>query len=529
MRRKAVSLRTPGKTLRCAIYARKSTEHGLELEFNSLHAQREACEAYIKSQASEGWTCLPKRYDDPAFSGGNLERPALQRLLKDIEAGLIDVVVVYKIDRLTRSLPDFARLVEVFDARSISFVAVTQQFNTTTSMGRLTLNILLSFAQFERELSSERVRDKVAASRKKGKWTGGSVPLGYDSKNKKLVVNEAEAKTVRMIFERYLSLKSVPKLIEELDRKHVVTKKRPLKGKTAGGVPFNYGSLVYLLKNQTYLGEVGHAGKWFEGEHEPILDRDTFDRVQEIIKANATRRTKRRTQAGALLAGILYDDRGNRMSPSYSIKNGVRYPFYVSAALLKGRKKEAGSVARVSATEIEKAVGDAVRKHADDEGTASALTRHEMIECLVQRIVVRSTKIVIDLKAASVQGATKYVSPLEIPWSRAKENGFAEVSKPVDVRDSGTVDDQPKPEFVQAVTRAHLWLRQLQDGTYRSIEDLGRAANIHPKNLRIGLRLAFLAPRITKAILTGTPLNEKRTASLSNAGDALSWRDHASV
>ena len=216
----------PEKLIRCAIYTRKSTEHGLELEFNSLHAQREACEAYIKSQMHEGWTALAKRYDDPAYSGGNLERPAVQRLLKDIEAGLIDVVVVYKIDRLTRSLADFAKLVELFDKKTISFVAVTQQFNTTTSMGRLTLNVLLSFAQFERELSSERVRDKVAASRKKGKWTGGGVPLGYDTKDKKLVVNQTEAKTVRMIFARYLALKSFRKLIDELNDKGIVTKKR---------------------------------------------------------------------------------------------------------------------------------------------------------------------------------------------------------------------------------------------------------------------------------------------------------------
>src|SRR6476660_266683 len=211
------------KLLRCAIYTRKSTEHGLELEFNSLDAQREACEAYIKSQASQGWQLLPRLYDDAAYSGGNIDRPALQNMLSDIKAGQIDVVVVYKIDRLTRSLADFAKLVEIFDAKSVSFVAVTQQFNTTTSMGRLTLNVLLSFAQFERELASERLRDKVAASRKKGKWTGGSVPLGYDVKDKKLVVNPAEAKTVRTIFTRYLALKSFQKLIDELNDKGIVT------------------------------------------------------------------------------------------------------------------------------------------------------------------------------------------------------------------------------------------------------------------------------------------------------------------
>src|SRR6476646_10716704 len=224
------------KSRRCAIYTRKSTEHGLDQEFNSLDAQREACEAYIKSQASQGWKALPQYYDDPAYSGGNLDRPALKKLLADIEASRIDVVVVYKIDRLTRSLADFAKLVEAFDARSISFVAVTQQFNTTTSMGRLTLNVLLSFAQFERELSSERVRDKIAASRKKGKWTGGSVPLGYDSQDKKLVINEQEAQIVRMIFTRYLELKSFQKLVDELNEKGIVSKARQLKSGKSGAV-----------------------------------------------------------------------------------------------------------------------------------------------------------------------------------------------------------------------------------------------------------------------------------------------------
>src|SRR5258707_5735703 len=250
------------KPLRCAIYTRKSTEHGLDLEFNSLDAQRDACEAYIKSQASQGWKALPQYYDDPAYSGGNLDRPALKKLLADIEAGRIDVVVVYKIDRLTRSLADFAKLVEAFDARSISFVAVTQQFNTTTSMGRLTLNVLLSFAQFERELSSERVRDKIAASRRKGKWTGDTVPLGYEGKDKKLVVNKSEAETVRTIFRRYLELRSFSNLVADLDRRGIVTKRRNTKvAKYNGAIPFTYGPLAYFLKNRVYLGETGHKDK----------------------------------------------------------------------------------------------------------------------------------------------------------------------------------------------------------------------------------------------------------------------------
>src|SRR5712672_35717 len=277
------------KLLRCAIYTRKSTEHGLEQEFNSLDAQRDACEAYIKSQASQGWKALPQHYDDPAYSGGNLDRPALKKLLTDIEAGRVDVVVVYKIDRLTRSLADFAKLVEAFDNRSISFVAVTQQFNTTTSMGRLTLNVLLSFAQFERELSAERVRDKVAASRRKGKWTGGTVPLGYDAKNKKLVVNKPEAETVRTIFRLYLEQKSFGKLVAELDRRKIVTKRRETKiAKYRGGIPFTYGPLAYVLKNRIYIGETHHAGKWFKGEHEAIRNFRGFSHLDIALAETTT-------------------------------------------------------------------------------------------------------------------------------------------------------------------------------------------------------------------------------------------------
>jgi DNA invertase Pin-like site-specific DNA recombinase len=352
------------KPVRCAIYTRKSTEHGLELEFNSLDAQRDACEAYIKSQASQGWRGLPQHYDDPAYSGGNLDRPALQQLLKDIDAGRIDVIVVYKIDRLTRSLADFAKLVVAFDAKAISFVAVTQQFNTTTSMGRLTLNVLLSFAQFERELSSERVRDKVAASRRKGKWTGGTVPLGYDAKDKKLVINKAEAETVRYIFRRYLELQSFGKLVEDLDDKGIVTKRRNTKVKKFNGaIPFTYGPLAYFFKNRIYVGETGHKEKWFPGEHAAIVDRKIFDQVQQLLASQPAGRKARRTASEALLMGRLYDDRGNRMSPSFSAKNGVHYRFYVSSALLRGRKADVGSVGRVPAAEIESTVLTALETH----------------------------------------------------------------------------------------------------------------------------------------------------------------------
>jgi site-specific DNA recombinase len=397
------------KILRCAIYTRKSTEHGLEQEFNSLDAEREACAAYIKSQASQGWKVLPQQYDDPAYSGGNLDRPALKKLLSDIEARKVDVVVVYKIDRLTRSLADFAKLVEAFDARSISFVAVTQQFNTTTSMGRLTLNVLLSFAQFERELSSERVRDKIAASRRKGKWTGGTVPLGYEARDKKLVCNKAEAETVRTIFRLYLEQKSFSKLVAELDRRGIITKRRSTKvAKFDGGIPFTYGPLSYFLRNRVYVGEVHHGGKWFEGEHEGIVDRRTFDRVQELLKSNSINRKIGRSESGALLQGKLFDDRGNRLTPSFSSKNGVRYRFYVSTAL-RGRKSKAGSVARISAPEIESIVENTLRKQLPDHD----VSRDAIADC-VERVTVKRNAVEIAIVPDILSKDS-----IEIPWTKS--------------------------------------------------------------------------------------------------------------
>lgn len=481
------------KVFRCAIYTRKSTDHGLELEFNSLHAQREACEAYIKSQASEGWAVIARHYDDPAYSGGNMDRPALRNLLKDIDAGLVDVVVVYKIDRLTRALADFAKLVEAFDAKSVSFVAVTQQFNTTTSMGRLTLNVLLSFAQFERELSSERVRDKVAASRKKGKWTGGSVPLGYDSIDKRLAINESEADTVRMIFRRYLALKSFQALVAELDQKGVVTKTRPLAGKTSGGIPFTYGPLAYLLKNRTYIGETGHKGLWFAGEHAPILDRPTFNRVRELLKSNSITRKKQRHDNRALLSGILFDDRENRMSPSFTSKKGVRYPFYVSAAILKGRKANAGSMARIPADGIENAVVTAIRDRLT-RPDKNKLSARDVVEQYVVRVTLSRDAIKINLRG------DQFLLPAEIavPAPVGKSNSTNSES-PSDVR-----MPMPRAQLVQAITRAHGWVKLLSAGEYETVEALAQDVKVHPKVVRNAIRLAFLAPDITTAILDGS-------------------------
>src|ERR1700686_1588548 len=323
---------------RCAIYTRKSSEEGLEQEFNSLAAQREACEAYIRSQQHEGWLLARNRYDDGGFSGGNLERPAAQRLLTDIRAGRIDIVVVYKVDRLTRSPPDFARLVELFDAQGVSFVSVTQQFNTTSSMGRLTLNVLLSFAQFEREVTGERIRDKIAASKRKGIWMGGLVPLGCEVRDRQLVINEAEATTVRHIFTRYCELGSVRLLKEELDRNGVRSKVRVSKaGVESGGQAFSRGALYTLLRNPIYVGEIRHKGVCHPGQHVPIVDRAMWDRVAQLLREHSTGCGARSSGTkSCLLIGKLFDESGQGLTPSHAVKGDRRYRYYVSRSLMKG-------------------------------------------------------------------------------------------------------------------------------------------------------------------------------------------------
>lgn len=355
------------KPQRCAIYTRKSTEHNLDLAFNSLDAQREACEAYIKSQAHEGWRLSPDRYDDGGLSGASLERPALQALLEQVRSGKIDIIVVYKVDRLTRSLADFAKLVEIFDDHGVSFVSVTQSFNTTSSMGRLTLNVLLSFAQFEREVIGERVRDKIAASKRKGIWVGGPVPLGYRSTGKKLEIVPEEAALVRKVFGDYLQLGSIGELAASLEREGVKPKPRMLaNGATIAAPRFMVGPLAYMLKNRFYIGEVVYRGEVHKGEHAPILDRELFDAVQTRLAERTVRRKMRRTQSPFLLTGLIFDDRGNPMSPSHANKKGVRYRYYVSQAILQNQKSEAGSISRASGPDIEAIVLDSVRREIAD-------------------------------------------------------------------------------------------------------------------------------------------------------------------
>jgi DNA invertase Pin-like site-specific DNA recombinase len=340
------------RKLRCAVYTRKSSEEGLDMEFNSLDAQREACEAYVASQKPEGWVLVLDRYDDGGFSGGTLERPALRRLLADIEDGRVDVIVVYKIDRLSRSLMDFSKLVEVFDRHSVTFVSVTQSFNTTTSMGRLTLNILLSFAQFEREVIGERIRDKFAASRKKGMWMGGWAPLGYDIKDRKLVINETEAAKVRHIFERFVRCRSVTVLARELAAEDT---------RNRYGKPTNKGIIYRLLNNRVYVGDAVHRGTAYPGEHEPIIGKPLWDKVHAAMTESPRARAGRtRAQTPALLKGLIFGPTGRAMSPTHTRRGQKLYRYYVSQTVLKGGA-DSCPINRVPAAEIERGVIDQLR------------------------------------------------------------------------------------------------------------------------------------------------------------------------
>ena len=370
--------------IRCGIYTRKSSEEGLEQEFNSLQAQREACEAFIDSQRHEGWICLRAAYDDGGFSGATMDRPALQRLLADVKAGRIDTVVVYKIDRLTRSLADFAKIVEILDARGASFVSVTQQFNTTTSMGRLTLNVLLSFAQFEREVIGERIRDKIAASKKKGMWMGGVPPLGYGVRDHKLVTIDSEADTVRLIFRRYAELGSVRLLKAELEARGIKSKSwTSASARPVGGKSFSRGALYLMLQNRTYLGEIVHKGQLHPGEHTPIIDQPLWDAVQEQLAGNTARRQcGRRTRQSSLLAGMLFDGDGNRMTPSHAGKKSAHYRYYVSGSLITKDRTETSAGLRIPAVEIEQLVSGRVHRWLLDPGSIYKSTSGRLAELI---------------------------------------------------------------------------------------------------------------------------------------------------
>ena len=353
------------RRMRCAVYTRKSSEEGLDQEYNSIDAQRDAGHAYIASQRAEGWIAVADDYDDPAFSGGNMERPALKRLMADIEAGKIDVIVIYKIDRLTRSLADFSKMVEVFERQGVSFVSVTQQFNTTTSMGRLMLNVLLSFAQFEREVTGERIRDKIAASKRKGMWMGGIPPIGYDVANRRLIPNEAEAKTIGHIFQRFVELGSTTKLVKELRLDSVTSKAWTTQdGRVREGKPIDKGLIYKVLNNRTYLGELRHKELWYQAEHPPIITQSIWDDAHAILSTNGrVRATTTRAKTQYLLKGIVFGSDGRAMAPFQTAKqNGRRYRYYVPQRDIKEHAGASG-LPRMPAAELESAVLEQLRGH----------------------------------------------------------------------------------------------------------------------------------------------------------------------
>jgi DNA invertase Pin-like site-specific DNA recombinase len=518
----------------------------LDQDFNSLDAQREACEAYIKSQKQEGWMALPALYDDGGLSGGDMDRPALGRLLADIAEGKIDTVVVYKVDRLTRSLADFAKIVEIFDQREVAFVAVTQQFNTTTSMGRLTLNMLLSFAQFEREVTAERIRDKIAASKKKGMWMGGVPPLGYDTWDRKLVVNQSEAETVQHIFERYVTLGSVHALRDELSENGIVSKRRTSRqGRVSGGKPLARGALYLMLQNPIYRGEIGHKGERYPGQHQAIIDQKLWDRVQEKLKANRVeRKTGTLAKQPSLLAGLAYDDHGERLVPTHANKKGTRYRYYVSQNLIKQSKAKTGDKGwRLPASDLEGLIEErfttfladdaevfaTVEAYVDDISErkriieqAAALaqswaeldpgTRKTMLQTIVHRIEVHPGNVVLEIRpqrlaqivdpnpelALTTDGDDVDSLTLVIP-ARLKRNGLAMTLKV----DGGTPAKTLDRSLLRLLTLAERYRDSVLQGQGRSIKDLAAEAGVGTSYFTRVFRLSFLAPDITKAILQG--------------------------
>jgi site-specific DNA recombinase len=504
------------KPVRCAIYTRVSTEHGLDQEFNSLDAQYDAASAYIKSQAHAGWALIRSRYDDGGYSGGSTDRPDLQKLLDDIRARKIDVIVVYKVDRLTRSLADFAKLVELFDAQGVSFVSVTQQFNTTTSMGRLTLNVLLSFAQFEREVTSERIRDKIAASKRKGLWVGGPLPLGYQMKDGKIAVVEEEAERVRLVYRRYLELGGVNALVRDLRDKDIRTKTRlRATGLSRGGIPFERGSLFYLLRNRFYIGEVNYKGEILPGEQPAIMDRELFDAVQQKLTDQWSHRNHAKSKSDHLLTGLLFDDAGHRMIPAHATKAGIRYRYYISMPHLKGESKtvSVGSVSRIPATDIESIIVKSVNEHLlakhnqPSSSSAHADDRDVTIARQVARIDVHNNRMIVRFKSAGTEEGSHSTDDqlLSIPWQKPPSRKSREILIP-----SGIPRNEVRPirierraRLVSAIARGRRWLDAIVSGSAANIEQIARRQKCSVRQVNMTISLAFLAPDLVKAAVEG--------------------------
>jgi site-specific DNA recombinase len=545
MSRKAANRVRRRGAIRCAVYTRKSSEEGLEQEFNSLQAQREACEAFVKSQRHEGWVCLPDGYDDGGLSGATMERPALQQLLAEIQAGRVDIVVVYKVDRLTRSLADFAKIVEILDAKGASFVSVTQQFNTTTSMGRLTLNVLLSFAQFEREVTGERIRDKIAASKKKGMWMGGVPPLGYQARDGTLVVVVHEAEIVRHIFSRYAELGSIRLLKEELDAQDLASKSwMSASGRHWGGKPFARGALYLMLQNRIYRGEIVHKERSYPGEHTPIIDQELWDMVQAQLASNvAQRNAGGRIAQPSLLAGILFDGDGNRMTPSHAVKKGTRYRYYVSRPLISKDQADGSARLRIPAGEIEQLVAGRVRQWLLDPGSiytatskclpepstqqrlvarAAELGRRwselppartrAVLTALIERVEVRIDQVNIHLRPTGLSALFDAAVP---PSQSVLEEETVILSVATRLRRAGMeirmlIDRtdpfaavKPDARLIKLLVRARRFNTTLVQSDGLAFAALAAREGVSRSYFTRVVRLSYLAPDITQAILEG--------------------------
>ena len=537
---------------RCAIYTRKSTEEGLEQDFNSLDAQREACEAYIRSQKHEGWKLVRTRFDDGGHSGGTMDRPAMLALLDAVDLNKVDVVVVYKVDRLTRSLADFAKIVERFDERGVSFVSVTQQFNTTSSMGRLTLNVLLSFAQFEREVTAERIRDKIAASKKKGMWMGGPPPLGYDVVEKKLVINPTEAETVRTLFKLYLELGTVRELLREANTRGIITKRRTMKnGAATGGKPFSRGNLYQLLTNPLYVGRIPHKGEVYPGQHRAIIDEELWRSVQEHLSGNAVaRRADTNTASSSILTGLIFDETGDRLCPTHASKGGRRYRYYISKRLMHDGDRNDGW--RLAAEHLEGCVIHIVRKLLTDRQRLAALvpnrnTKADVLKCILaraqhmadalqngdqdQKLETMGTLVNrVDLESGSIRIALRrqaLEADLGNPSGSPPDSSdtLIEITETLSLKRRGVesklvlekdVGNQRNvdPGLCQLIGNAHVWYEQLAAGDIASIRELAQRENISETEITRILPLAFLAPDIVETILDGRQPIEMTATSL---------------
>ena len=508
------------KKIRCAIYTRKSTEEGLEQEFNSLQAQREACEAYIKSQKHENWQLLPTEYDDGGYSGGNMERPALKRLLQDVQNGLVDIIVVYKIDRLTRSLMDFSKIVEVLDKHNASFVSITQHFNTTTSMGRLTLNMLLSFAQFEREVTGERIRDKISASKKKGMWMGGKPPLGYYRKDKKIYPDEEKAKLVTSIFQKYVVLKSTTLLKDWLAEQ---------------GYNISVGNLNCILRNKAYIGLVGHKGTWYQGEHQGIIPTELFEQVQNVMADNRINR-QHYDPKKSLLSGKLYDDKGNAMSPSWSTGcSGKTYRYYVSQAIIRKEPSKLGKIGKVSLPQLENFIDSWFEQLLREKPKIHPYIQHFEVNKQKQILtLVSSYTITRSIEKALIKRVQLNPNEVEITlhteqvvelFNAIYENREMRLLKPEELKTENTYTElyrigtiangekiivgqfiepkkRPNTELIKILNQAYKWHQEIINGA--STQDIAKRDKVCVQYVRRILNLSFLSPKIVRTILNCT-------------------------